>query len=736
MPFPIEIICLGSDNYQRLEPVASLLTSTQSEFQFALPPLRLREFGFSFDRSEFVTREVFDFLREYRKQAGGYRPFLIAVVNGPLRSDKLSNLFGSHEAKDGVAVFTLRDQSLFTNSAPAFICYYFIRYALSFLAPGLKSHGDTRTCFFDKKLDKRDLLKSLQTGSFCDPCRAALQRHFNPEIYRAIIAMVDILKGSSTNNPLMKQVTSEDVRKVATRQMLASGSTTTLDIKNALRHEGYFAEQRTVSQIVKDLALKHGWLAKSEDNHLRYSMRSATKRPRKRLRKPTAARRPAQTPQAEIGIITALPKEYIAMKAALAGFEEESSIGNGAGRRYGIGEIKSLHGGKHNIALGLATGMGNNNAAIRATLLLNHFPSVDVIIMVGIAGGVPRPNKAEDHVRLGDIVVSDKKGVIQYDMVKLKEIRSSPVTPSAWLIEGVKHLEADELTGKRPWDDAAQKILKKLKWKKPHQTKDLLYDSKKTTKKVKHPRDSQRVGTRPRVFSGPIASANELLKDPIKRDSLRDKFGVKAVEMEGSGIADATWTHDKGYLVIRGVCDYCDSHKNDDWQKYAAAVAAGYTKALLESAFPHKAAPHHSAPIKASQRAVGRKRTRIRRIASLQLQKPKISPTQIRRELREAINWGKSIVDRVKISIGLSLKEMEALPPDQKVSHTEGDDWRDAVEKLLKQIKGDELPTRYDTIWKLHAEERTRQEGSEATRYTRTQQRIVDYLKELECQYE
>ena len=38
-----------------------------------------------------------------------------------------------------------------------------------------------------------------------------------------------------------------------------------------------------------------------------------------------------------------------------------------------------------------------------------------------------------------------------------------------------------------------------------------------------------------------------------------------------------------GYLVVRGICDYCDSHKNDDWQQYAAVVAAAYTRALIES---------------------------------------------------------------------------------------------------------------------------------------------------------
>jgi hypothetical protein len=34
-------------------------------------------------------------------------------------------------------------------------------------------------------------------------------------------------------------------------------------------------------------------------------------------------------------------------------------------------------------------------------------------------------------------------------------------------------------------------------------------------------------------------------------------------------------------LVIRGICDYADSHKNKQWQRYAAATAAAYAKELL-----------------------------------------------------------------------------------------------------------------------------------------------------------
>jgi nucleoside phosphorylase len=34
-------------------------------------------------------------------------------------------------------------------------------------------------------------------------------------------------------------------------------------------------------------------------------------------------------------------------------------------------------------------------------------------------------------------------------------------------------------------------------------------------------------------------------------------------------------------LVIRGICDYADSHKNKRWQLYAAGTAAAYAKEVL-----------------------------------------------------------------------------------------------------------------------------------------------------------
>lgn len=287
-----------------------------------------------------------------------------------------------------------------------------------------------------------------------------------------------------------------------------------------------------------------------------------------------------------LGIITALPKEYAAMQALLENARERSVPGQGTGRRYLLGEIPAKNGYKHSVVLMLLPDMGNNAAAVGATLLLEYFLNVSSIIMVGIAGGVPNPHKPDEHVRLGDIVVSNRNGVVQYDYSKETETeiihRQPPRPPSSRLLEAVRFLEAAEIKGERPWLPFIDQAIRKLNKKRPDEAADALADPVNSAESIKHPQDAAREKNRPRVFYGPIASANLLLKNAKKRDELRDRFGVKAIEMEGSGVADATWNQEAGYLVVRGICDYCDARKNDDWQDYAAIVAAAYTRALIE----------------------------------------------------------------------------------------------------------------------------------------------------------
>jgi nucleoside phosphorylase len=79
----------------------------------------------------------------------------------------------------------------------------------------------------------------------------------------------------------------------------------------------------------------------------------------------------------------------------------------------------------------------------------------------------------------------------------------------------------------------------------------------------------------PYIHYGTIASGNQVIKDARKRDLISKD--CLCFETEAAGLMN-----DFPCLVIRGICDYSDTHKNDRWQRYAAATAAAYAKELLQ----------------------------------------------------------------------------------------------------------------------------------------------------------
>jgi nucleoside phosphorylase len=90
-------------------------------------------------------------------------------------------------------------------------------------------------------------------------------------------------------------------------------------------------------------------------------------------------------------------------------------------------------------------------------------------------------------------------------------------------------------------------------------------------------RDRDKVEHQPVVHFGPIASANTVMKSAETRDEIAAATSAIAFEMEGAGVWDVF-----PCVVIKGVCDYADSHKNKEWQRYAAASAASCAKAFLD----------------------------------------------------------------------------------------------------------------------------------------------------------
>ena len=64
----------------------------------------------------------------------------------------------------------------------------------------------------------------------------------------------------------------------------------------------------------------------------------------------------------------------------------------------------------------------------------------------------------------------------------------------------------------------------------------------------------------PDIHYGTIASGNSVIKDAQLRDELRAKYDVLCFEMEAAGLMN-----NFPCMVVRGVCDYSDSHKDDNW---------------------------------------------------------------------------------------------------------------------------------------------------------------------------
>ena len=199
MPFIIEIISVGGDFDQLISETATALNGVQGEFRFELVPMRLRRNAAGNIHPHYMTRDVFDLLKKYRAEARGNRPYVIGIIDKKLASSSnanLVNLFASHDAREGVgeAVITLHDHQLFAESTQLYLCYYFVRYALSFVCPKLMNHEDTRSCFFDRKLKKRDISLSMDSGGLCPNCRAELWQWFNDEIIVGIQRMIRVMK--------------------------------------------------------------------------------------------------------------------------------------------------------------------------------------------------------------------------------------------------------------------------------------------------------------------------------------------------------------------------------------------------------------------------------------------------------------------------------------------------------------------------------------------------------------
>ncbi|KAJ5642527.1 hypothetical protein N7490_006527 [Penicillium lividum] len=294
-----------------------------------------------------------------------------------------------------------------------------------------------------------------------------------------------------------------------------------------------------------------------------------------------------------VGWICALPLEMAAAKLMMDTIHPSLPSPSTDQNTYILGNI-----GEHNIVIACLPGgaYGNVSAATVAMQLLSSFHSIRFGLMVGIGGGIPSSNA---DIRLGDIVVSQPRdtfgGVIQYDLGKVLHDGQFQRTgmlnrPPKVLLTALATLQAHHLTEDSRVVEIISNIYIKTTSRKattftrPTQ-EDCLYqaeydhgaaDTCADCDRSKLTQRPAREHGEPVIHYGLIASANQVVKDSRRRDQLAQDLGVYCIEMEAAGLMN-----DFPCLVIRGICDYADSHKNKKWQGYAAAVAAAYAKELL-----------------------------------------------------------------------------------------------------------------------------------------------------------
>ncbi|KAJ5151485.1 uncharacterized protein N7482_010737 [Penicillium canariense] len=261
---------------------------------------------------------------------------------------------------------------------------------------------------------------------------------------------------------------------------------------------------------------------------------------------------------------------------------------------YILGSIR-----EHNIVIATLPGgaYGTISAATVGMQLLSSFPAIRIGFLVGIGGGVPTRNA---DIRLGDIVVSQPTdtsgGVIQYDLGKafsghfqrmgmlnrppkvlltaLATLQAHHLTEESRVVEFISHIQAKipprkATTFARP---TQEDFLFQVEYEHVASDTDTCLNCDRSKLSPRPSRDHKE----PVIHYGLIGSANQVVKHGRQRDRLARDLRIYCVEMEAVGLMN-----DFPCLVIRGISDYADSHKNKEWQGYAAAVAAAYAKELL-----------------------------------------------------------------------------------------------------------------------------------------------------------
>lgn len=297
-----------------------------------------------------------------------------------------------------------------------------------------------------------------------------------------------------------------------------------------------------------------------------------------------------------IGWICALPFEGAAAVAMLDEKFPPLPRGQHTSTMFTLGRI-----GPHKVVIAcLPAGQyGTSPASVVSSEIRHRFPGITMGFLVGIGGGVP----TEQDVRLGDVVVSQPAseygGIVQYDLGKAeaggKFRRTGHLNnPPGFLLSVLTEVQMNHRTDRenpKTYPNHMQRFWLRedmKEYRKPQDKEDILFcqecphhpwrpkclNCNQVVDRPERPKDFSTV----KIHYGTIASGNQVIKDAHKRDKIvRDLGGqILCFEMEAAGLVNQF-----PCLVVRGISDYCDPHKNDAWQDYAAGNAAAFTRELL-----------------------------------------------------------------------------------------------------------------------------------------------------------
>lgn len=245
---------------------------------------------------------------------------------------------------------------------------------------------------------------------------------------------------------------------------------------------------------------------------------------------------------------------------------------------------------------------GNVNAGRLTGSMFKTFPNIRMAVLVGIGGGIPRAIASKnplDDIHLGDVVVGwpgdGKPACVYHDRGRSKvdefEMVGTMQNPDWRLTNALGMLASDHKLRRTKFHRQLERLQDFSEFAHPGLEHDRLFKaayhhagshkSDCTTcdpnQLVQRPARTEDTRDRFIFHQGRIATGNAVIRDGELRDQIGARCdGALCVEMEAAGV-----DVNRRCLVVRGISDYADSHKNDLWRSYAAGKAAAFTRELL-----------------------------------------------------------------------------------------------------------------------------------------------------------